>query len=310
MILTVTPNPAVDMTYQLGSFDRGESIRVDAAAVRAGGKGLNVARVARQTGSEVVVVTTAGGATGRELADDLAASGLLHRVVPVAPATRRSVAIVDASRGETTIMNERGHALSSNERQRLAAAILDAMASQEPAIRCVVGAGSLPPDTPDTFYADLVRDAHDRSIPAIIDAVGPALLLAAKAGADVVKPNRSELQHTTGETDPQAGARRLIDHGARLVLVSLGEDGMLAVDARDPDHVYRARLPRALDGNPTGAGDAGVAAVAQCIAEGRRDPSTVLRRATAYSAAAVLMPVAGEIAVNYRELELLLQVTG
>jgi fructose-1-phosphate kinase PfkB-like protein len=94
------------------------------------------------------------------------------------------------------------------------------------------------------------------------------------------------------------------------VLVSLGEDGMIAVDARDPNQVYHARLPRALDGNPTGAGDAGVAAVAQCVADGVSDPLVILRRATAYSAAAVLMPVAGEIADNYRELELLLQVTG
>lgn len=309
MILTVTPNPAVDMTYHLDSFDRGESIRVDAAAVRAGGKGLNVARVVRQTGSGVLAVTTTGGPTGREFSDDLAASGVPHRLVPVIPPTRRSIAIVDAARGETTIMNERGQALSHDERQRLSAAVRDAMASREGTVTCVVGAGSLPPDMPDTFYADLVLDAHDRSIPAVIDAVGPALLLAVKAGADVVKPNRSELQHTTGETDPVAGARRLIDNGARLVLVSLGEDGMLAVDAHDPNQVFRARLPRALDGNPTGAGDAGVAAVAQCIGDGVRDPSVILRRATAYSAAAVLVPVAGAIADNYRELELLLQVT-
>jgi len=310
MIITVTPNPAVDMTYRLGSFDRGESIRVEAASVRAGGKGLNVARVARQTGSEVLAVTTSGGATGRELSDDLAASSVPHRLVPVAPPTRRSIAIVDAARGETTIMNERGQALSHDERQRLSAAILDAMADQERTAGCVVGAGSLPPEMPDTFYADLVRDAHARSFSAVIDAVGPALLLAVEAGADVVKPNRSELQHTTGERDPVAGARRLIENGARLVLVSLGEDGMIAVDARDPNHVYHARLARALEGNPTGAGDAGVAAVAQCIADGVSDPSVILRRATAYSAAAVLMPVAGEIADNYRELELLLQVTG
>lgn len=309
MILTVTPNPAVDMTYHVDSFDPGESLRVDSPAVRAGGKGLNVARVARQTGSAVHAVTTTGGETGRELAADLTASGIPHTLIPIAAATRRSIAIVDAAHGHTTIMNERGRPVSSDEWRCLIDTARELMADPGSPVDCVVGSGSLPPGTPDTFYADLVLHAHEHSVPAVIDAVGPALLLAAQAGADVVKPNLAELRDTTGETDPGAGARRLIESGARLVLVSLGEDGMLAVDARNPGRVHSARLPHALEGNPTGAGDAGVAAVAQCIADGVRDPSVILRRATAYSAAAVLMPVAGEVAGNYSELELLLVVT-
>jgi len=305
MILTVTPNPALDMTYHVDSFDIGESLRVDAAKVRAGGKGINVARVARQTGSDVLALTTAGADTGRELADDLVASDLPHTLVPVEPATRRSIAIVDAAHGSTTIMNERGLPISPDEWRALNTAARERMRDA----RCAVGSGSLPPGMPNTFYADLVRDAHALSIPAVIDAVGQALMLAVQAGADVVKPNRAELRETTGESDPVHGARRLIQAGARLVLVSLGEDGMLAVSATAPTEVHIARLPRALEGNPTGAGDAAVAAVAQCMASGVTDSSALLRRATAYSAAAVLMPIAGEIADNYSELELLLQTT-
>jgi fructose-1-phosphate kinase PfkB-like protein len=131
---------------------------------------------------------------------------------------------------------------------------------------------------------------------------------AAAAGASALKPNQSELRETTGEADPAVGARRLIEAGARLVLVSLGEDGMLIVDSTDARTPLRARLPRALEGNPTGAGDAAVAAIGSCLAEQVTDAETILRRATAWSAAAVLMPIAGAIADIYPELERLLSV--
>ncbi|WP_308467654.1 1-phosphofructokinase family hexose kinase [Rathayibacter soli] len=339
MILTVTPNPAIDMTYYVESFERGESLRVDTGIARAGGKGLNVARVARQVGGDTLALTTAGGETGHELEADLIASALPYRLVPVAAATRRSVAVVEAAHRSTTIMNERGAALTGAEWRALLAAATEQLgapnrsgagqigAGQIDAGQtaagptgagqagagatgavpgCVVGSGSLPPGVPDAFYADLVTAAAARGLPVVIDAVGPALLKAARAGADVVKPNRAELLETTGESDPAVGARILLDAGARLVLVSLGEDGMLIIDAHDVAHPLHARLPRALDGNPTGAGDAAVAAVAISLAEGALDPVTILRRATAWSAAAVLMPVAGAIAENYRELERLL----
>jgi 1-phosphofructokinase family hexose kinase len=304
MILTVTPNPAIDMTYTIDSFVQGGTIRVDTGLSRAGGKGLNVARVARQTGNDVFVLTTAGGATGGELEADIVASGLRHRLVPIGGATRRSIAIVDTAAGSTTIMNERGAALASEEWH----ALLAAANEQSAGARCVVGSGSLPPGVPDAFYADLVAAARERELPVVIDAVGPALFNAAAAGASALKPNRSELREATGEIDPAAGARRLIDAGAGLILVSLGEDGILLLDAADARHPIHARLPRALDGNPTGAGDAAVAAVAACLADGIVDAETILRKATAWSAAAVLMPVAGEIAANYPDLENLLTI--
>jgi 1-phosphofructokinase family hexose kinase len=303
VIVTVTPNPAIDLTYRVDAFTPGASLRVDTARLRAGGKGLNVARVLHRTGSDVVAVTTTGGDTGREFQAELAASGIRSTLVPVAGATRRSVAVVDDAAGETTIMNERGAALSPAEWRSLAASA--AAAAQGAA--CVTGSGSLAPGTPQTFYADLVRAAHDAGAVAIIDAVGEALIAAADAGADLLKPNRSELLETTGESDPIAGARELIGRGARLVLVSLGADGMLAVCDRAP--VWHARMPRPLEGNPTGAGDAAVAAAAATFASGERDARAVLARATAWSAAAVLTPVAGELADNYPELEQLVILT-
>ncbi len=152
----------------------------------------------------------------------------------------------------------------------------------------------------------LVAVGADARVPVIVDTSGPALLRAADAGATVLKPNAAELAEATGIDDPVEGARSLLARGAELVLLSLGADGMLAVTATDLLH---ARLDEPLSGNPTGAGDAAVAACAVLSAEGERDPEVILRRATAWSAAAVLMPLAGDISPRWRALEEQLRVS-
>jgi hypothetical protein len=78
---------------------------------------------------------------------------------------------------------------------------------------------------------------------------------------------------------------------------------MLALSASDPSRPLRARLDAPLRGNATGAGDAAVAAIASCLVEGERDPAAILSRAVAWSAAAVLAPLAGELAPGFADLE-------
>ncbi|MBS1673788.1 MAG: 1-phosphofructokinase family hexose kinase [Actinobacteria bacterium] len=169
----------------------------------------------------------------------------------------------------------------------------------------LVISGSLPPGSPPALLPELIRIGRDAGATVVADTSGPALLVAADAGAHVLKPNAAELAEATGIADPVAGACELLHRGARLVLLSRGADGMLAVTA---DEVVRARLAEPLAGNPTGAGDAGVAAVAVLLAQGVTDPAVLLRRATAWSAAAVLMPLAGEIHPSWPDLEAALLV--
>ncbi|MDJ0334554.1 hexose kinase [Salinibacterium sp. G-O1] len=304
MILTITPNPAVDMTYHADSLTLGESHRVPAAHSRAGGKGLNVARVCHQLGHSVLALATVGGDSGAEFSHELTTSGVPHELIRVASSMRRSIALVEVGSGRTTVVNEIGSPMDESEWATLTESVR-ALAS---GARCLVGAGSLPGAnsgsnaTRDSFYAGCVEAAHVLGIPAIIDATGTALLLAASAGADLLKPNRVELAEATGLEDPLAGAERLLDLGARMVLVSLGEDGMFGVSSDDREPLF-ARLAMPLVGNPTGAGDAAVAAAAVCLSTGNRERETILRMATAWSAAAVLAPVAGSVGGDIAALE-------
>ncbi|MFJ2503752.1 1-phosphofructokinase family hexose kinase [Microbacterium sp. NPDC087592] len=302
MILTVTPNPALDLTWHIDRLVEGDTHRADAGVARAGGKGLNVARVAYSEGADALAVTTTGGRVGEDFAAELRASGVPHALVPVAADTRRSIAVVDETAGATTVINERGINPTDSEWADLLAEVVERL----PTARVLVVSGSVPPGAPESLVPMLIAVGKDAGIPVIADTSGPALLRAADAGADVLKPNAAELVDATGITDPVEGARSLIARGVGLVLLSLGADGMLAVTASDLVH---ARLDEPLAGNPTGAGDAGVAACAVLYAEGERDPEQILRRATAWSAAAVLAPLAGDISPRWRELEQQLRVS-
>ena len=302
MILTVTPNPALDLTWRVDRLVEGGTHRADAGAARAGGKGLNVARVAHAEGADVLAVTTTGGRVGEEFAAELAASGVPHALVPVIAETRRSIAVVDEALGDTTIINERG----ANPTDEEWAAVLAEVVERLPSARVLVVSGSVPPGAPASLIPLLIAVGADAGVPVIVDTSGPALVRAADAGAAVLKPNAAELVEATGIADPVEGARSLIARGVELVLLSLGADGMLAVTATDLVH---ARLDEPLAGNPTGAGDAGVAACAVLYAAGVRDPEQILRRATAWSAAAVLTPLAGDISPRWTELEQQLRVS-
>lgn len=293
MIVCLTPNPALDVTYTFDELRIGHTHRVPAPVSRAGGKGVNVARVCHSQGYDTLAVITSGGSSGKVFDAELTASGVPHRGIPVSGATRQSIALV--TDGEATLLNEFGEALTPSERMT----VVEVFSREAGSANVATISGSLPPHTPTGFLADLIAAAGPH--PTIVDTSGPWLLEAARAGAHVLKPNDQELREATGRDSPIEGAVELLGLGAKIVFVSLGEEGLLAVSANEALH---GRLPQALQGNPTGAGDAVVAAIASSISDSGTNPwdlHEALRRAVAWSAAAVLMPQAGEIAPDHEQ---------
>jgi len=305
VIVTVTPNPALDVTYDVERLVPHASHRVLQVREVAGGKGLNVAGVLRCCEVPVLATGAVGGATGEQLRADLDARGVAHRFARSSAPTRRTTTVVSLADGDATAFNEPGSPWPAEAWTALVQHVAD-LVDQHP-VRVLVASGSLPParagDAPSgassvaSFaghaYADLTRVGREAGVPVVVDASKEALLGALAAAPDVVKPNLHELREVTGLDDPFEGAKSLQDRGARHVVVSLGADGLLAVA---PDGtVTRARLGKDLRGNPTGAGDAVVAAVAAGLARGS-SWSDCLVDAVAWSAAAVLQPTAGVVA--------------
>jgi tagatose 6-phosphate kinase len=284
MIVTVTLNLALDVTYRVPRMTPGATHRVDVDQ-RAGGKGVNVARVLRALGEASVVCGFAGGGTGRLVLADLDAAGLPARTTAIGGETRRTVAVVDAQAGEATGFWEPGPAVTGAEW----AALLADVDVELRRARALVLSGSLPRGVPGDAYAILCERAAGVGVPVVLDADGEALRQGLAGGPDVVKPNREELAVVARSADVREGAARLRALGARSVVASLGAEGLLAVTGEGS---WRARPAHPAAGNPTGAGDAGVAALALGLARGWTWPER-LAEAVALSAAAVSAPLAG-----------------
>ncbi|MEU7278906.1 1-phosphofructokinase family hexose kinase [Streptomyces sp. NPDC045431] len=287
MILTVTLNTALDLTYTVGALVPRSSHRVTDVIERPGGKGLNVARVLASLGHETVVTGFAGGATGEVVRGLLAPlPGVRDALVPIAGATRRTVAVVDASTGETTQLNEPGPVVSPAEWSAFLSSY-DALVGGASAVALC---GSLPPGVRVGAYAELIRRARAAGVPVLLDTSGEPLRRGIAARPDIAKPNADELAHLTGAREPLPATRDARRRGAHAVAASLGPDGLLAVT---PDGTWRAAPPAPVKGNPTGAGDSAVAGLLSALVEGEAWPER-LRRAVALATATVRAPAAGE----------------
>ncbi|GAB2960828.1 1-phosphofructokinase [Streptomyces heilongjiangensis] len=303
MILTVTLNTALDITHRVRALRPHATHRVTEVLQRPGGKGLNVARVLAALGHPVTVTGFVGGGTGRAVQDGLARTpGIVDALVPVQGATRRTIAVVDAT-GDTTQLNEPGPLVTPAEWSAFQEAYEVLLRSASAVALC----GSLPPGVPVGAYAGLIRTARTLAVPVLLDTSGEPLRRGVAARPDVVKPNAEELAELTGSHEPSRATRDARRRGAQAVVASLGPDGLLA---HTPEGRWRATPPRRFRGNPTGAGDAVVAGLLSGLVEHLPWPDR-LTRATALSAATVLAPTAGEFDQRaYDELRTQVAVTG
>jgi 1-phosphofructokinase family hexose kinase len=279
VILTVTPNAALDVTYRVDALRAGGTHRVDDVHTRPGGKGVNVTDVLTQLGEPVHATGFAGG----DLRDELPG------FVPIAGHSRRTVTVLSTSDGSATLFNEPGPHISPGEWAALVERFDDLVTNA----RAVVLSGSLPPGAPLDGYAQLIRRSP---VPVILDTDGEPLRRGLAAGPALIKPNHDELTRLLGRApgDLRADCAEL----GVPVAATLGAHGAFL---STPEGTWRAEPPRAVQGNPTGAGDAFTAAFARGIAAGTAWP-VILADAVALSAAAVNTPVAGTFHEDtYRE---------
>jgi tagatose 6-phosphate kinase len=236
----------------------------------------------------VTCLGLAGGAAGAAIAADLEAAGIDASLTTIARESRRTVSVVSAATGGSTLFNEPGPEVTQDEWR----AFLGAYARSAATARVVVLSGSLPRGVPEGAYGRLAGLARESGVRTIVDADGRALARSLEASPDVVKPNVAELRAATGLDDAGAAMRSMRETGARNVVATFGAEGIRALTA---EGAWTARLARPITGvNPTGAGDAVAAALAAGLEDDRDWPS-MLEEAVAWSAAAVAAPLAGDL---------------
>lgn len=281
MLTTVTLNPAVDRTYFIDDWEMGRVNRVRRKLVLPGGKGINVAQVARILGEQV----TATGFLGTEVEDffrhSLSAVGVIPDFVPVRGEIRQNITLLGAGIPVQTEILEPGPEISHYELAALEEKVTEL--AQDSIV--MVLSGSVPPGVDPGVYARLIRRAKEAGADAILDAAGEALRLGCHGGPILVKPNRRELEATVGrplkeEKDLIEAGRELLSWGAGMALISLGRDGSLLITSGE---VLKVHCPEVQPINTVGCGDSLVAGVAVGLTRGMDLPDC-LRWGTAAAA--------------------------
>ncbi len=267
MIVTVTLNPALHVRYTAEGVLAGRLNRVSAAAYRAGGSGLAVARLLQAFGHEVIAAGLAGGAAGEMIRSDLAASGVATRFTPIGRETRRVIEVTEGADGPVTGFEEPAPYITTEELGRLASDYRKLLDGATAVVLC----GSLPEGLPAETYGTLATYAADAGVPVVLSTSGEALRRAAARRPALVIPEPGE-PAAAGPPGPDA----LLASGAAAVAEISGPGVRVSAGL--------VRWHAHLDGGPRLPSDAVVAGMVPGTLLGWSWPD-MLRHAVALAAA-------------------------
>jgi 1-phosphofructokinase len=308
MIVTLTANPSLDRTVELGGpLLRGEVQRAVAVRQESGGKGVNVSRALVASGLDTLAVLP--GDPGDPVVVGLETKAVPFAALPIGQALRSNVTLTEPD-GVTTKVNEPGPELTADQQEQL----LTLLVKQSNGASWVVLAGSLPPGIPSDFYTTVaarIRDEFGAEAPKIaVDSSGAPLAASLGGRPDLLKPNSDELAELAAlvglrdagtpaelEASPEraaAAARSLVDAGVGAVLATLGAKGAVLVTA---DGAWLATHAPIRAVSTVGAGDSSLAGYLLADLSGA-DAEGRLRQAVAHGAAAASLPGSTVPAVN------------
>ena len=290
MILTVTLNAAIDKRYVVEGYQVEQVNRVKECSYVPGGKGLNVSKPAAIYGAEVVATGFVGGHSGNYIEDSLKPFGIKSEFYHVEAESRSCINIWDEINHVQTEFLEPGFTLTEKEfegfEEKFRTLVTDA--------KVVTMSGSVPKGLDGTAYQRLVKIGKKAGKQVILDTSGKLLEMGIQAAPTLIKPNIDEIRMLTGKTCNDIAeiidaAKEIHKNGVKIVAVSLGADGSLAVGE---EGTFRAEVPKIDAVNTVGCGDSMIAGFAVGMEEGLSLPE-MLKKASAISAAAAMREETG-----------------
>ncbi|ULQ55592.1 1-phosphofructokinase family hexose kinase [Flavihumibacter rivuli] len=288
MILTITPNPAVDKSTSTEQLIPEKKLRCTEMVVEAGGGGINVSKALQELGAPTLALFTSGGLNGQQLEKAVARESVEYLTIPIAGETRENLVVLERNSNNQFRFVLPGPTMPAG----LVQDFIDRIESLPTPPAVIVGSGSLPPGCDEGFYAALAEYAASRDIPCIIDCSGVPLLKAAQKGVFLLKPNLNELAQLAGkeklETIEVAEAARklLAGNKCKMVVVSMGAQGAMVITKEG--HL-QIPAPTVKKQSTVGAGDSMVAGMAYQLWKGA-DPFTMARFGIACGTAATMNP--------------------
>ncbi|MGY3725120.1 tagatose-6-phosphate kinase [Granulicatella balaenopterae] len=265
MILTVTMNPSIDMSYQLDQFSIDSVNRTTKVLKTAGGKGINVTRVLHQLNEPVLATGIIGGYLGEYLVNQMNEQLIPSDFYKSTQETRNCIAILH--QGQQTELLEAGPTFSKEEEL----SFIDHYTNLIKDVSVVTISGSLPQGLDSDFYTKLIKIAQEKAIPVLLDTSGKALIHSLKnthAKPFLIKPNQHEISEllekpvATNFQELKNDLENPIFDGIEWIVVSLGADGAFV---KHNDTYYKADIPTIIVVNPVGSGDSTVAGLAAGI---------------------------------------------
>ncbi|MEW5961345.1 MAG: 1-phosphofructokinase family hexose kinase [Chloroflexota bacterium] len=293
MLLAITPNPPLDRTLHVPRLAVGAVQRATGVHLSAGGKGLNVARVARLLGCPTLASGPLAGQSGRIFAELAGAEGIPADWYGLKSGETRTCLLINHDHGDATVINEPGPTVSAADWRGFAAYVRQLAA----AAGAVAFAGSLPPGVAADALGALARSLATPPRAVYLDTSGPALTAALAQPAGLcLKVNRAELSAGLGLELADLGqiveaGRRLLGRGAALVVVTMGAQGAVAVSEEE---AWQATPPPIAVVSSVGSGDSFLAGLA--VARWRGEAlDRALALAVACGAANALTSLPGQL---------------
>lgn len=274
MILTVTMNPSIDVSYPLEELNIDTVNRIEKVSKTAGGKGLNVSRVLSQLNAPLKATGVVGGKFGDYLTEQLDKDGIPHSFSKIDGETRSCIAILHE--GKQTEILESGPEVTAEEQEAFVAHFEELMADTD----FITISGSLPKGINHDFYSLLIDKATEADVKVLLDTSGATL----KASLEnthkpfLIKPNETEIADLLGKeihSDDEL-VEALEDKkfdGIEWIVVTLGADGAIV---KHQKNYYRVDIPTIKVVNPVGSGDSTIAGLAYALSEGK-SPEDVIK---------------------------------
>jgi 1-phosphofructokinase family hexose kinase len=188
MIVTVTPNTAIDYSMLVPEFSLGRTIRSLDSAWGMGGKAADAAWILSKWGVQTLALGFAAGSNGRQMEGMLRERGCQTDFIWVGGETRLNTVLCMKGKHSTftsstlEVASEHVEAFFNRYRSAIEQA------------SCLIVGGSLPHGVPPTFFVDVIKLARQRDIPVIFDSSGIYLQMGLEAHPTVIKPNLTELE--------------------------------------------------------------------------------------------------------------------
>lgn len=305
MILTITANPSVDISYQFDKLKIDDINRIDLVEKDAGGKGIHVGYVLKQLGHDVVNSGFVGGKLGDYIIESLEKKGLFSRFVRIKEETRNCIAILHDNK-QTEIL-EKGPIITKDEEEKFLKN-LDTITKDCNIINI---SGSLPKGLDSSFYIKIIEYAKKNNKFISVDTSGKTLtdVIEAKIKPDLIKPNETEIKDVSKKDIKSIDdlVEILSDKPFRdikNIIVSMGKDGALV---KMDNTFFRSKVPKVEAINPVGSGDSSLAGAISAI-ENKKDPIAIIKTSMTCGLLNALNPEIAKIDMNlfdkyYNEIE-------